>query len=1412
MVDLVNGEGVPAIAPENEQILGLAVQQVELYRRQSLELVSHFNREVSALDGYRDRQLLELLQNADDAGEDGHDCELLLHLTRQRLVVANTGRPFSKKGITSLVISDCSPKQLEQNRFIGSKGLGFRSVLTWTDEPLISSGTYDVVFSRNKAVETVQQLAAETPELHESISSFHASTGRWPAAVMRFPSIPPADDPWLLTAREYRAKHYDTVVVLPLPDGTRGDDIYQEMMEQIGGLPASALLFCRHLTMVVIDGDIEQSWTLRRTTISTDQARVVLEQNGTPGAWHVYRHQGRISAEASELSSGGRRDFEVAVAVPENPMPNPTGSLCVFFPTHDRLPCSLVMHATLETTDDRNRLVSNASNREVLGHLATHVARVLKEQATPAAPRRALELLAGIQDADPELKALGFVESLVDECSRQPIFPRLDATLKPSSEVREAPHDTWLEQFDSEVFPEVLLIGADDKLRGILALFEIPWFDETTLKDRLKKYLLRLSPEKAGTVLGRLLEDAQLLHVGADGLLLGTDGTLIEVDCFFTPTEKLPPLPAWASNVRFVHEEFRNGLLLGSEAKGLRFLAADLIRYGAHVDEYRFDTVARALLAQVEEGCTDDAPELLQRWRELLRWLYDASRSSSDHTQLTIKVVTIKGSLRRATDCYLGPDYPHGQIVWRLYQRFGQDEFVGAALDNGLGSIPEDDAERFLVAMGVNRDPRSEAFDSGDDYRCFRERVVDSLDYPRTIRDQWCQNAVELRNHCVRYRIAELRLPDRWLKLLTDGDAVAVIAYLLTAGAQLVAEEIESTARFEAKVGNERASWPDASVPVPNVMLFFLREIPWVPASDGRRRISEIMLSGQGQRVLRGVYERHAINAKDKLIESLGGRRALESLLTRLGAVSSLETLGGQSLYELLLSLPDRDPEAEFAPRIYRTLIDPNVSVEESVHRERFLESGRMWGRYKGEESYLPVRTLRYNASLTITKAIEAHIPLVDISRGKSTKLIEQLFGISSLTAGEIRLTLLATATEYDPGSEDAHQHLRTAIPYIYALRLERNVDENNRVLNLLRKAVLRVCTQAEVTVNLPDGSIEHIYLKDVGDRILVDTTLILIGEYRQGGVGFLTFWLSAAELVADLLNLDVAAEVSSILRCSTPSEMLEVVRVRLGNDADEKLTEAKARLSDSQRQSDDDVDRPIPSPVPTAPPSPEPPLPPPAPLPSPEPPSPSPPAKPVAFEPIPGPSNQPTKRRKLVVAGPGGGGGGGRGPIATEPVTFRVVEAFEHHSNRFTIPVSHLHGSDAFGCDLISVATQETRDKALKEQSVNQADIIRYIEVKGRSSRTGDVELTENEYRAAEQLREHYWLYRVFVDPYRESHYEIAVLCDPLNSNAVRTIKQFDLKEGSDASWYTMIEKSDDEATTADPTTSESSTEEHAT
>ncbi len=88
------------------------------------ELIGAVHREEAQTRGYRGREVVELLQNADDAGE-GLDAgnDVAIEIGQVGLAVANTGAMFSPGGVESLMIADNSPKRLSRSRFIGNKGL-----------------------------------------------------------------------------------------------------------------------------------------------------------------------------------------------------------------------------------------------------------------------------------------------------------------------------------------------------------------------------------------------------------------------------------------------------------------------------------------------------------------------------------------------------------------------------------------------------------------------------------------------------------------------------------------------------------------------------------------------------------------------------------------------------------------------------------------------------------------------------------------------------------------------------------------------------------------------------------------------------------------------------------------------------------------------------------------------------------------------------------------------------------------------------------------------------------------------------------------------------------------------------------------------------------------------------------------
>ena len=1389
----------------SDLIADFAARQIEHYEREPREVISHFNREIEALDGYRGRQILELLQNADDAGADRPgNSRVLFQIDKDRLIVANSGSPFSRGGVMSLLISDCSPKQLERNRFIGCKGLGFRSVLTWTNRPLIVSGELSIRFDKAHALATIRDMVARNPTSDHVIRQFYESNNIWPAPIMRIPKPADSNDADVTFARSLQLQGYDTVLVLPFDEGERGVRSFQDAERQLRTLSASAILFCQHLNHVEIRCDIDRHWEILREQIRPDHSQVIINDGASYRLWDVFRRVGNVSNEASDDASGGQRDFETAVAVPESyEYPVGENCLCVFFPTRDRLPCPVLVHATLETTADRNRLVNSTRNREVLQALASHLTDIIEAQVTPIDPMRALRLINGVENADSELKELGFLDAVINACRTRALLPRLDGSFGTAPETRRTPHDAWQRVVDSDYFPDVLAVESAEEVSQLLNLLNLQWIEPETLKERLTTQLARRGPDDAGKLLGQLLQANQLRSIGVDGLLMDHAKTFIGAaqECFTNPDETLPELPTWAREVRFLHPAFQERMREASGAPTLRGLVSVLEQNHGNVSEYRFDTVARAVIGRIGKVGGTVSSDMRGKWRDLYSWLLNASRTSRQVlSQLAIKVITVDGELVRATECYLSDAYPGGELVWRLYRPLGMSHFAAGPSEFGLDHIELIEVERFLTDCGIRTTPKLVTMDrSTPQYHEFVDHVLDSLSYPRTVRGVHCESVARVRELCSEHEISGLWAPEHFGRLLKEGEPAAIAAYLLSTGSADLQTEQATGAVFEAKIYPERKRWPDASIPIPNMFLWWLQNFAWIPCVDEKKRKpSEIMLSSVGLRVLPGVYSKHAFDSHDPILQRHGGRTALEPFLMRLGAVASLEAMGSEQVYELLLGLPMRDPGGEAASSIYRTLLEANINVEDGPARARFLLEGVVWANWHGDGQYIDHREARYNANVTVPHVVEAGIALLDLPRRKNAKAVELLLGVKTLAAKDIQLSVIEEESDYDSRSEEANAFLQRCIPFVYALRLGKKLDDDLRECNLLKNAHLFVCSRLTVDVIVSGSPSKRLSLSQPQERIAIESHLYLIGEYDPGSSRSTRFWQAVASLVAELLGTDIAAEVGSVLRCRTESEMLDVVEELLGQEATEKLAEARQRFEEWFARDDGDagivthLPRWNESPPPESrgdgnrPSTPDaPPL------------GPSDTAMPPSigeiankkFEQIIGPERRHRNRRRLVVRVPGcdGLGGTGRAPVATEDVTFRIVEAFERQdeAGRHVINVSHLLGADAFGCDLISVPTEEKKQQILSSREVNDSDIVRFIEVKGRSSRTGEIELTENEYEAADKHRDRYYIYRVFVDPNDRNRFELAVLGDPVNSTAVRTVTRFDLTNGSGAVWY---------------------------
>jgi len=235
--------------------LSSEIEKVEkTYLIKATNMTGSYRREIGLKKEYDGRQLMELLQNADDEAEKVKDPAFLIRLEKKRLIVANDGKSFSKSGVRSLIDSDNSPK-IMRRRKIGYKGLGFRSLLNWSDSIWIKSGGFSIEFSRQNAIRFFRKLLKKKPSLGTEIQDQFGENYRYqevcPIATL---SVPVWKKSW-----EIDSLQYDTYVVINFSS----EEIRKDIQEQINGLGMEVALFLNNLRKIVIESP-ERSETIER--------------------------------------------------------------------------------------------------------------------------------------------------------------------------------------------------------------------------------------------------------------------------------------------------------------------------------------------------------------------------------------------------------------------------------------------------------------------------------------------------------------------------------------------------------------------------------------------------------------------------------------------------------------------------------------------------------------------------------------------------------------------------------------------------------------------------------------------------------------------------------------------------------------------------------------------------------------------------------------------------------------------------------------------------------------------------------------------------------------------------------------------------------------------------------------------
>ena len=327
----------------------------------------HLNQEISISSDYSGREIYELIQNAED--ENSETVSIELNTERRELIVSNDGqfcKSFSPKGFKSIMMSGMSPKEIEEGSFIGCKGLGFRSLINWAEEIKIISSNVCCIFSKDISqkywneikhylLETLDKSDAENLiKKHESYAA-EKKYRKSPVPILSIPEVTPSESNGFTTQIRVLYKKQSE----------------QSIIEQIQSLSSYVLLFLQNIKKIKVTINNEERIIFKGSVKNTDDnlQKIIISDNSLNAhEWLIYRKRGFLPVNIEDDITVNKK-YEISIAYDKEN--HSSGNVVyAFFPTKVQLHLPCVLHATFELNSSRNNINSSDVNNKIQEFIA----------------------------------------------------------------------------------------------------------------------------------------------------------------------------------------------------------------------------------------------------------------------------------------------------------------------------------------------------------------------------------------------------------------------------------------------------------------------------------------------------------------------------------------------------------------------------------------------------------------------------------------------------------------------------------------------------------------------------------------------------------------------------------------------------------------------------------------------------------------------------------------------------------------------------------------------------------------------------------------------------------------------------------------------------------------------------------
>lgn len=1060
-------------------------KELHLFQQERDLLIGENNIEKRDIKGYHGREILELLQNADDAYQKSIDdgqapndpLEVHIKYVNNIFSITNTGTVFDKDGIKAIVQGNNSPKS---GKYIGNKGTGFRSILNWAKKVRILSGGYNIMFSKENADLFLESIRNE-PQIEKQLIKNKKLY------------VPMLSVPQNLTSSNYNDS---TTIEIEIDEEKQNDNF--SVQKQLDSIDVRILLFLPNISKISITTDektiiyqrniVTDNKTIRdmvatKTNVSkminiekyeNDNSQPIINET-----FYVFDKTIKQLLKEDDIL----KDVLLSVAIPTNfDTFRPEHIYCFFPLLATESPFHCLLHASYELTDNRNSITYGDKNTVIIQEQFKFLIEIAKIFITIKDFNTAYKILIPENYNNFQLnfptvyKEFNLESFYIDLLSKEKIFKTVNEELISVLDTPKVFDNGFPSFYKGTLFNQLITISQKEPIFNFFLLMAQTrnidcHYKESELVEIINSLTDKWSIKEQVSVFIWWNENKyfntlpRLLKTQADNYLSYKD------ECYFLIGDfNNIKLPEWVK-VPSLRKDYQEELLLQSSSLkkilDIKEISKEpqisrVISQNDVFPDIIFRSRDRSNIISAVNSSIRDVKQSI----EFVTWLWDTYHADLDWMPPGRNNANEKSD--SPTIKYKFPDLLHKETKESDFFYFGGDynnELADSLFDDrysplpspSLFSIDTSEINNFKIFMrkfGVVDFPIIEKMTvtPKENYANQYEQVV----------MKWL-NSGAWNKVTSKWELPFIKNLEDILQKLPESHIIRWINE-----DNLLFENLHNNycdqkdIRFEYKGNTQFKYWPwDISKfkKVENYILFVFNEMPWIDINGEKY---------SPKRILQHFKETKTINKKfsdvipvltmDKIQEM---SKVLNISIERIKDIynifsfcEDITSLSSEDFYGLLLQLPDMkniSHSEDLSRSIYRILERPEtLFFEDSKNKQLFLKTGKLLVKYKGKIQY-------YLAS-------ETYVPSTKILNKKDYPIVEK----GSRTRKENFINLLGCKEykkEYEIISDseidsdldyDFQIHLKNFLRYAKAYKENYNIA--NKINTLTIKIVKSIC------------------------------------------------------------------------------------------------------------------------------------------------------------------------------------------------------------------------------------------------------------------------------------------------------------------------------------------------------------------